>query len=95
MVSILKKVFSDRVPPGWERVDPVPIMKNPLPDVRLRETARYRITGIGITVRLLIVTAKREIRLMEKDLLRPEITVNPVAISIEKTGLHASESTRA
>jgi len=95
VVSILKKVFSDQIPPGWERRDPLPIGKNPLPDVRLRETARYRITGIGITVRVLTVTAKRGTKLLEKDLLHPEITVNPVAISIEKTNLHASETTRA
>jgi len=95
VVLILKKVFSDRIPPSWERRDPLPIKKNPLPGIRLRETARYRITGVGITVRVLTVTAKRGTRLLEKDLLRPEITVNPVAISIEKTSLHASESTRA
>ena len=95
VVSILKKVFSDQVPLGWERMDPVPIARNPLPDIHLCETARYRITGIGITVRVLTVTAKRGTRLMEKDLLRPEITVNPLAISVEKSSLHASESTRA
>ncbi|AEH45787.1 hypothetical protein Thein_1932 [Thermodesulfatator indicus DSM 15286] len=94
VVSILKKVFSDRIPPGWEKVDPV-IMGKSFSNIRLRELARYRITGIGITVRVLTITAKQKTRVLEKDLLRSDITVNPIAISLEKTNLSPSETTRA
>ena len=94
VVRILREVFLDRIPPGWDRRYPQPV-KSPLPGLEISEIARYRIPGVGIVVRVLAIRARESVSLSEKDLLHPEITVNPVAISLEKTRLHGSETVRA
>ena len=94
VVKILREVFLDRIPPGWEREKPG-VLKSPIFGVEMDETARYRIPGVGIVVRVLTLRARSDLSISERDLLHPEITVNPVAISLEKTRLHASESVRA
>ena len=60
-------------------------------DIVLTEEARYVIEGEGITVRVFQILSKKELEIREKDFLKKEITLSPLAISINKLKLGAGE----
>ncbi len=108
LVSIVRDVFLDRIPPSWERVEKFDaVILNRLLkadagtvyDVRIVEKARYRIPGLPLLVRIFRVELPAGVvpyaTINEKVLLDPRVTKNPVAISLLDHWIRAKSHTRA
>ncbi len=96
VTRIIRTIFLDVLPPSWNLQRASGFRRLVVPTSRgtldLQEIGGWHIPGIGVTARLFQVQEieKREMQVMEKDLLFPEITTNPMAISLEDNLLSPS-----
>ncbi len=89
ITKIIRTIFLDTVPPSWNQQRDSGFRRLVLPTSRgtldLQEIGGWHIPGTGVTAHLFHVQEieRQEMQVMERDLLFPEITTNPIAISIE------------
>ena len=101
VTRIIRTIFLGSIPSSWN-IEQRPFRRLVIPTRRgtldLQETQAWRIPGAGVTARLFHVQGveKGEMQVLERDLLYPEITTNPIAVSIEDNLLSpAMPATRA
>lgn len=96
VTQILGDVFKNKIPRAWEKakIRYIPDHIKSLPALKLRELHDWRIPGVNILVRVVEIFASSQTRLLETNFLQPELTINPIAISLEKKVLMPGESSR-
>lgn len=94
VIEIWKNVFLNSIPPAWEQVRPKKVNID-LGFSVIQPLRAWTIPGVGVLVRELVVTAKTKAIVKETDLLRADLVVNPIGISVDKHNLAKGEKTRA
>jgi len=97
IVQIVKAFFSDKPPieAGFVKTNR---KYDIYPGLEIRETGNYVFEGEGIIARIFVVSLSPQalqdhVDLREKDFLRKEITVSPIAVAVDRLRLARGEKT--
>lgn len=96
IVDIVRKVYTDRIPSSFDVIKKNEKVQPVYEGLEITEIREVVIEGEGIRVKeyLLKNTGQTEMTLKEEDFLRPEITSNALAISIDNLILAQGETGR-
>ncbi len=94
LVTIVKAVFKDRIPPSWEEAKnfhPYSMQNllgagDQVVPVNIRERRRFRIPGLPVVVRVFAVEnpGKYLVQVNERIFLQPGFVINPIAVSLRE-----------
>ena len=91
--QVLERVFQDAIPGSWLKEKNMQVQSPP--GFVIEPIQSWKIPGVGILVRLLQLESLEKASIDERFMLDQGITINPVAISLEKHDLLPGEATRA
>jgi conjugal transfer pilus assembly protein TraK len=96
VLAIIRSVYTNEVPEGFSTAavnTKLPLFR----DLEVTLIRSHRVEGEGLLVKEYLVAAKKageELKITEKDFLRPAIAVRPVAISLDRHALHQGDTGR-
>lgn len=90
--QVLERVFQDAIPGSWLKEKNIEVQSPP--GFEIEPIRTWKIPGVGILVRLLRFESLKGGSIDERFILDERLTINPVAISLEKHDLLPGESTR-
>ncbi|MRR34711.1 hypothetical protein EG829_08435 [bacterium] len=96
ILSIIRSVYTSEIPEGFTTV-PVGDKLSLFKDLEVTLVRTHRVEGEGLLVKEYLLAAKKpgvELKLTEKDFLRPAIATRPVAISLDKHELRQGDTAR-
>lgn len=94
VIEIWKNVLLNQIPQAWEEIQSKKLRVDS-GDAIIKPLRSWIIPGVGVLVRELVITAKVNTVFKEVNLLRADVTVNPIGITVDRHSLSAGERTRA
>lgn len=96
ILAIIRSVYTSEIPEGFTTV-PVGDKLSLFKDLEVTLVRTHRVEGEGLLVKEYLLAAKKsgeELKLTEKDFLRPAIATKPVAISLDRHELGQGDTAR-
>jgi len=96
VISIIRSVYTSEIPDGFT----VTASNRKLPlfrDLEVTRVRSYRVEGEGLLINEFTVSSRKtngELKVIEKDFLRPEIAARPVGIALDRHTLKQGETAR-
>jgi conjugal transfer pilus assembly protein TraK len=96
LLAVIRSVYTNEIPEGFSTV-PAGEKLSMFRDLDVTLVRTHRVEGEGLLVKEYLLAAKKsgeELKLTEKDFLRPAIAARPVAISLDRHVVPQGDTTR-